>query len=426
MKYQADVFLTWVKQHAHTLNSLEPGSGFDDLQVLKEIIGAARVVGIAESMHATHEFTTLQHRIVEFLVEEMDFTAVAVESGLAESKIIHDFVSGGDAPSDFWESGLVSYYSKWQEMRRLVKWIRAYNSDPTHKRKINFYGIDIPGYYKSWMPALEVIVTYLDNVDPEYAKQTREKTAPLVQAVTSRENVPSYEVYGRLASEQRNELAVAINALVDHLELYRIDYLCRSSKNDYDWAFRAAKNLRQVDVYYRTLVEQYLNPVQPPPPVDARDLAMADNMRWIIEREGTHGRIALLNFNTHIQTMPTKTVSGKSATAAMYLQSLMDIDYVAIGTAYNKGTRWDRYEGPQVNEIQPSKTDSVDGILARVGLPAFILNLGSASKHGPISRFLEQDIETRVDVSYGVTKLRSWDALIYIDEISPARPVLGD
>ncbi len=426
MKYQADVFLTWVKQHAHTLDSLEPGSGFDDLQVLKENIGAARVVGIAESMHATHEFTTLQHRIVEFLVREMDFTAVAVESGLAESKIIHDFVSGRDAPPDFWESGLASYYSKWQEMRRLVKWIRAYNSDPTHKRKINFYGVDVPGYYKSWMPALNVIVAYLDNVDPEYAKQTREKTAPLVQAVTAKKDIPSYMAYGMLASEQRNELAVAINALVDHLELYRIDYLCRSSKNDYDWAFRAAKNLRQVDVYYRTLVEQYLNPVQPPPPVDARDLAMADNMRWIIEREGTHGRIALLNFNTHIQTMPTKTVSGKSATAAMYLQSLMDIDYVAIGTAYNKGTRWDRYEGPQVNEIQPSKTDSVDGILARVGLSAFILNLGSASKHGPISRFLEQDIETRVDVSYGVTKLRSWDALIYIDEISPARPVLGD
>jgi len=85
---QSDNFLKWAKKHAHPLNSLHPGTGFADLHVLKEIIGEARIVGIGESVHATHEFSSLQHRIIEFLVIEMGFTAVAVESGLAESKHI--------------------------------------------------------------------------------------------------------------------------------------------------------------------------------------------------------------------------------------------------------------------------------------------------------------------------------------------------
>jgi erythromycin esterase len=415
-------FLQWAKQNAHPIKSLSPGTGFDDLQVLKEIVGDARIVGIGESVHATHEFSKLQHRIVEFLVEEMGFTAVAVESGLAESKLINDFVLGGEAPPDLWELGLAKYYSHWQEMRDLVTWIRTYNKDPSHKRKLHFYGIDVPGYYRTWVPAFEIVATYLDNVDPTYAKEAREKITPLLEAFAAKDQILSYEVYGRSPIEQRQEYNRCLDDLINRFKLYRLTYLEKSSADEFAWAFQATKNLKQAEVFYKDIVARYHSPKLRKEPVNVRDLAMAENLRWVINQEGAEGRIAVINHNIHIQTLPTTRKRATAhPTAAMYLQSLINgTGYVAIGTAYNKGKRWDSYVGPGTSEIEPSKENSVDGLLARVGLPTFILSFKNAKAGSPISQFLEQDIETRVDVRYSITKLKSWDALIFIDEISPA------
>jgi len=418
----ASAFIDWAARTAHPLVSVEPGHGSSDLEVVKAIIGDARVVGIGESVHATHEFTALQHRIVEFLVEEMGFTAVAVESGLAESEVIHDYVLGADAPANLWESGLASYYAKWQEMRQLVEWLRAYNGDPRHRGKVRFYGVDVPGYYVSWMPAFAVVVAYLDVVDQEYAVGVRNTIGRQIEAVTATGNMRAYEVYGRLPEDQRRELRLALNGLVEHLELHRLDYIGRSSEDEFDWAHRAAVNLRQVEIFYRIAVDRYLDPERPRSGIDPRDWAMAENLAWILDREGPDGRVVVISHNSHIQKLPTRTVSGASATAAMYLQSLVDVDYVAIGTAYGSGARWNGYLGPDISEIDPSRDESIDGMLARVGLPVFLIDLSKANEGGLISQFLERDVETRVDVNYGVTRPGAWDALVFVEEITPAHP----
>jgi len=138
----------------------------------------------------------------------------------------------------------------------------------------------------------------------------------------------------------------------------------------------------------------------------------------------------MFNHNIHIQTLPVistqlflnKMITSKADTTAMYLQASIGDDYIAIGTAYNRGTRWEAYVGPDVIEIEPSERHSVGGIWSLVGQPAFILNLRNVPQNSPVSQYLERDIKTRVDVKYDVTKMKSWDALIFVDELSPSRP----
>jgi erythromycin esterase len=416
---EAEAFVQWARTNAHELKTTEPGGDSADLAVLNEIIGAARVVGIGESVHATHEFSALQHRVVEYLVEEVGVTAVAVESGLAESKLIHDFALGGEAPPDLWSMGLAPYYSKWREMRDLVRWIRNYNVNLHCGEKIGFYGVDITGSYRTWMPALETVVDFLDSVDPDYATLVRETVQPSVLAVTATDEMPAYEVYGRLPEERRLELRLAIDGLVEHITLHRLEYLARSSADEFDWAHRAAVNLRQTELFYRTIVDRYLHPDRSRSGIDVRDWAMAENIAWILRREGPDGRVVVINHNTHIQKLPARTISGETDTTAMFLRSLVDVGYVAIGTAYGSGRRWDGYIGPGISQIEPSRGDSIEGLLGRVGLKAFVLDLNAAPRDGSIGRFMSEDIASRVDVRYGTTTLRAWDAVVYIDTISP-------
>jgi hypothetical protein len=85
----------WVRAHATEVATAEPGRGTADLALLRALVGAARVVGLGEATHGTHEIFALKHRLVEWLVSDLGFTVFAIELGLAESFAIDDYVLGG-------------------------------------------------------------------------------------------------------------------------------------------------------------------------------------------------------------------------------------------------------------------------------------------------------------------------------------------
>ena len=61
----------WASAQARPLAGLELGKGFKDLELLKRLIGSARVVSLGEGMHGSHDFLALRNRMFEFLVEEL-------------------------------------------------------------------------------------------------------------------------------------------------------------------------------------------------------------------------------------------------------------------------------------------------------------------------------------------------------------------
>jgi erythromycin esterase len=83
-------FVAWAKGCATPLTTVELGSGMDDLGPLRTIVNQARVVALGESGHGIHEFLAFRNRLLAFLVKEMDFTAIAVETGFSESLLADD------------------------------------------------------------------------------------------------------------------------------------------------------------------------------------------------------------------------------------------------------------------------------------------------------------------------------------------------
>ncbi len=407
----ADAFIVWAKRNAQPIASTRPGPNTDDLMALRQVVGKARVVGVGESIHWSREFLGLRHRIVQFLVERMGFTAVALESGLPESKAVYDYVLGADARPGMWEQGFTSGMGRHRESRELVEWMRAYNRNPAHTRKIRFYGMDVAGY-GSWAPKVRQILDYLERVEPPYATAVRDRLLPLVESFAKSGLIETQDAYSALPAAERQAIAAQVSEVADRFELRRLDYLSRSSLEDYDWAYRIAVNVRYACMIAADSRNWY--------PGWGRDPVMAQNIRWIRGREGPDGGVVVLAHNGHVQTSKATAVSAntiadivKLVPTGLFLDDLLGEDYRTIGFTFNRGVMG--------VELPPASADSFDGAMARVGLPIYFIDLGRVPKAGPVRQWLDMPVRQRLHTFYAeYNQLRSWDAVVFVETIGPA------
>jgi erythromycin esterase len=429
-----DAFVTWAREHAIPVTTIDPGQGFDDLRPLKEIIGTTRVVGLGESIHSGQEFFRVRRRLFEFFVEELGFTAFAMETGFAEAVKINDYVLGVRDEPDSWKNTWFTWgFGAEEELIELVRWMRRYNEDSTHHRRLHFYGLDVPTQYTSPLAAIEEAWRYLDEVDPDYADSSRQTLLPLVEPFLGQGGGVrrvSVDKYDLLPEETRNAYAVAIGDLIARFETWRVYYVRRSSEEAYEWAYRQAVFTRQLDRAFRewiandpsTLVgETRESRVEYG---SARDAGMGENLVWALEREGPDGRIAVWAHNSHLQKYPMVFRGGSGTVLGEYAESMLGDDYLSIGFTYSQGvpSGWAAY---QTEVSKPAPPGSLDEALARVGLPMFMVDLRRAPRDGPVHEWLDQEREQRTSVADRniVNPARAWDVLFHIDRISPARVV---
>src|SRR5689334_8514484 len=127
-------------------------------------------------MHGAHEPLAFRNRLFRFLVEHMEFTAVALESGFTESARVVAFVNGEsrDAQSLVASSAVPPYV----ENAELLLWIRDYNAlaTSTGRRRIRFYGIDMAagGRLNGPTLTLDFALAYLSKADVVTAQKIRD------------------------------------------------------------------------------------------------------------------------------------------------------------------------------------------------------------------------------------------------------------
>lgn len=144
---QVDAFSKWAAAHALAVTTVDSAGNDSDLLPLMSAIGAARVVAFGEPMHGAHEPLAFRNRLFRFLVEQMGFTAIALESGFTESISARSFIEGGAGDAETAaRTGLSSGFGRYLENRELMQWMRDYNSAASSAghRRLRFYGIDLP------------------------------------------------------------------------------------------------------------------------------------------------------------------------------------------------------------------------------------------------------------------------------------------
>lgn len=410
-------FIEWGRQHAKELRTLDTGQGFTDLEPLGSTIGNSRVVALGEPAHGVHEFLALRNRFFEFLVSEMGFTAIAVETGFAEAGPVDAYVGGESGDPAALVHGVFAWDTRaFEENRQLIEWIRRRNS--THVgRKIHLYGLDLTGgrlgQLRESRRSVDEALVFLDRVDAVSERQLRLRLDPFLDMFNE-------GGYGILSPADRDAVSAAIEDLASLFERRRVDFVKDSTEARYAIACRHAVVARQLVASFRSGIAA--GAVKPPDYRDAsmaRDAAMADNLRWVLEREGPEGRVFIYAHNGHVKKGPTEKEAsagffpGKPPTSmGEYLQSMLGGEMFVVGSTYGKGAA--------TMTTPPIDAASIESGLAEVGPPVFTIGLRPAAGVPGVLEWLNRPMKMRENDQYTeLNPLAAFDALVFVENVNP-------
>jgi erythromycin esterase len=418
VKQSIQSFSQWASNRVVPLDTVEASHDVSDLRPLRALIASAKVIAMGEPGHGNHEPLSFRNRLFTFLVAEMGFTAIAIESGLSESGRVQEFVAGGPGiASQITRDNLTYGFGSFQENVALVQWIRDYNADPSHHRKIHFYGIDISlGGPRTATPtpvAVETALSYIARIDAEAAGRLRERLQPFLDRL----RVTNPESF---SEADRDLLTAAIGDLAALLEAQRQTFVARTSNGEYEWALRNAISAQQADRVFRLMPPPSAGGVPPTAwrQMTARDEALAENVRWILEREGPSGRVLVFAHNTHVQSAPTEggvwgDLERPPDSMGQHLRSALGKDLFILGTAAGSGA-----SGGQAAETEP---EAVEAPLEGLNLPLFVLDLRSAPG-GEAPEWLAARRKLRAGFTFEfVSPGQAFDALLFVRGLTPAR-----
>lgn len=153
----------WLAATAWPLSSLRAGTPNNDLRPWQTALTGVRVVGLGEATHGTREFFQLKHRLLEFLVTELGFTTLAMESSESAAGAVDTYVRGGPGTAAGVVTGLGFWTWRTDEMVATVEWMRAHNAGRPAAEQLGFVGIDP----QKCAPAVAVVREYLRMATPD-------------------------------------------------------------------------------------------------------------------------------------------------------------------------------------------------------------------------------------------------------------------
>lgn len=370
----------WVKDHAVHLTSIEAGSGFDDLQPLKKIIGDARIVSLGESQHMVHEYSEVKHRLVEFLVHEMGFTVFAIEAPFSDALKVNDYVLTGKGTAE--EALEALRYRAWrtEPILEMIKWMRRYNA--AHETKIKFYGFDS----RPSDSQAEAIHRYLRQIN---GTEDYDELLSWFMDHPIRQRT-----HGRPIEGQTNAVA-QINRLIAYLERQRPSDRDVGSES----GIQDRRAWRMAVQHARVLLQdvEYFTASSVSESTDLRDEQMAANVRWLMDYE-EEPRMILWAANPHVNATPFSGCMGE------HLRREYGNDMVVIALMRNRG----------------AAHNSIEAFLSRAELSIGVVDLRFLPE-GPVSRYFR----ARRRTTDGAAILLPWayDAILFVEPPSRASDV---
>jgi len=341
----------WIKANAVPLASVEAGQGFKDLEPLEAAVGKARVVSLGEATHGTREFFQLKHRLFEFLVEKLGFTVFAIEANMPEARKVNEYVLEGKGDPAAALAGLYFWTWNTEEVLDLVRWMRRYNEDPAHARKVKFYGFDL----QTGTVAAANTRAWLARVDP-------------AQAAWFDANLKS-------------PTADAGRELLARFDANQAAWVKATSEEAFAWARQDARVLVQS-------VELAQEKVDP----GVRDRCMAENVEWILAHE-PGARMMIWAHNLHVAV---DSAVMRAPSMGVHLRQALGQDLLVLGFVFREGgfraVDGDRTQskGLTAFEVAPNPAATLADALASAGPPLLALDLRRLPARGPVRDWFDR------------------------------------
>ncbi|MFF3556822.1 erythromycin esterase family protein [Streptomyces tsukubensis] len=304
---------------AHPLRSTQPGGSTADLRPLGAMIGGAKVVGLGEATHGSHEFFTMKERLFRHLVREKGFRAFSLEFSWPAGLRINDYLQTGkgDARQIAAETLANSPWDR-EEFVHLIEWMRDHNRrNPT--RTVHFVGNDLAG------PSMTD--EFFGRITG-WAHRHRPALAPRIDELyTGLRPVDDVFDYLNKPLAERKRFADRARQALD---------LIRAAggrdRDAHDWAVQNARSVADTTYFLTADVDDLAGlPVFQ----RFRDEVMARNILWWQRRTGH--KMLVSAHNDHLGLIAA-TAGMYPKTQGSFLRDALGRDYLPIGMTFDRGS----------------------------------------------------------------------------------------
>jgi erythromycin esterase len=382
----------WIESNAVKIKTVEPNDDFSDLQPLKRILKDAQIVGLGEATHGTREFFLLKHRLIRFLIMELEFDTLAFETPHIGN--INQWINGSEIDERTTLEEQLFLVWQAEEIQALIRWLRDLNLSGRGHRT-DFVGMDCQlskemvfqtmkrlrefGYNNSQLDSLDLVLrTYFQAESAVGSLSARifEKIS-FLQATS-----------GSLANSFDAQLLLGV--LTQAIQLHGM-------KND-----------------FRTYGRN-------------RDRFMAENVATLAKEER---KIIVWAHNGHI----SRNQPPSRKTMGAYLNDYFAARYYALGFCFYKGTftsnQRRRGEWPEYCIARPPE-ENIETLFQMTGNPRLFVNLRNISANENIKRWwsfthMIQGTGANFNEQHGLIKYpvssEIYDGLAYIEQTCKCTP----
>ncbi len=408
--------------------SSEHFARIDDVNLdnLMERIGDSRMVLLGESSHGTAEFYEMRARITKELIEKKGFTIVAAEADWPDASHIDHYIHGTE-PDPLLESKPFSRFPTWMwanhSVLKFIHWLKKHNDKiELSNKQVGFYGLDLYSLFSS----IEVVLNYLDKIDPETAEVARTRYGCLMPWSDD------LGMYSRVTiTKQYRECEEDVVATLQELLKKRMEY----SLKDGEKFFNAEQNARLVmnaERYYRTMYYAENNSW------NQRDQHMFKTLQSVLAYRGPDSKAVIWEHNSHIGDARATQMSarGEFNIGQLTRQEYGDSAYlIGFGTDHGSVAAASEWGGPmEVKQVQPSHIDSYEHVCHEVQTDNFLLPLRKPLQQITRKKLLAERLERAIGVIYRPeTELQShyfyaclpnqFDEYIWFDETRAVDPI---
>ena len=404
-----------------------------DYDPLLELIGESRIVLLGEASHGTHEFYAERAAIIQRLIAEKGFTAVAVEADWPDAYRANCYARGGsDAPdADAALSGFRRFPTwMWRNtvVRAFLEWLRAFNqSRLIMTRQAGFYGLDLYSLYGS----IEAVIAYLDRVDPPAAARARERYACFEHF-----HQDSQE-YGLAASAgMADSCEGAVVAQLVDLQRRADEYASLDGAVAEDEYFQAEQNARlarNAEEYYRAMYRGRHSSW------NLRDCHMAETLDALIahlDRQGGAGKVVVWEHTSHLgDARATEMGARGELNVGQLVRERYGAGAVNVGFTTYTGTVTAASDWGGLAErkrVRPGLAGSYEALFHGMGIGRFLLPLRDGGEVAEAQR--TPRLERAIGVIYRPDTERwshyfearladQFDAIVHIDETHALEPL---
>jgi len=400
--------LAWIRQNAMPLRYTEAGHGSRDLNALKKTLRGVRIVGLGEVTHGGREIVRVKHRLVEFLITQMGFTAIALEAAFSDVEPMNDYImfGKGDRAAALTSQGYVPHDS--EEFAELLDWLRDYNRTVPASRKVHFYGLDL----------------FRNDVG-------RRKVSAFLRRVLSEDEALADSVFQALAAEEAKwpgwdtvnvaKIRPRLEVLSNHLVGRETELATRATRAEFDQILQYIEVMKQATM------------------LKGRSQPMADNLGYLIAHERPGTKFVVWAHNAHIGTStPNPNTGADSYNLGYILRRRFGRSYYALATEFDRGSYRSRITAPPGDFKEGVLASAPDGSipwqLSRAGIGDFVVDLRTARRgdlawswlHSP---HLAHNINWAYQDSSRVYARRNvgalYDGIVFVRAISSTHPTVN-